>query len=233
MTKKVFDPRDFISPPFKACPKCGHETFGVLTISKDSYSRRCRDCWHMATRILLPPVRKKIIYLDQYVVSNLMKLDNPTLQRTDKLAANPFWQELRDLLKELRDLQLIICPDSASHVSESRISPFNAELKKTYEHLSGGITFNSFNEISNSQIGELARAWSEQRDPIFNFDSSGVLSDDPNKWNERFYITFHDNPFVIPDNIKAERAMTHAHVAHLFQDVWSQEKRSFQYWYDL
>ena len=98
MTKKVFDPRDFISPPFKACPKCGHETFGVITISKDSYSRRCRDLAH-GKRILCRPVRKKIIYLDQYVVSNLMKLDNPTLQRTDKLAANPFWQELRDLLR--------------------------------------------------------------------------------------------------------------------------------------
>jgi hypothetical protein len=187
----------------------------------------------MVKRIPLPSVRKKIIYLDQYVVSNLMKLDNPTLQRTDKLAANPFWQELRDLLTELRDLQLIVCPDSTSHVSESRISPFNAELKKTYEHLSGGITFNSFSDISNSQIGELARAWSEQREPIFNFDPCGVLSDDPNKWNDRFYITFHDNPFVIPTNIKAARAMMHAHVAHLFHDVWSQEKRSFQDWYDL
>ena len=233
MTEKAFDPRDFISPPFKTCPKCGHETLGVLTISKGSYSRRCRDCLHMVRRIPLPPVRKKIIYLDQYVVSNLMKLDNPTLQRTDKLAANPFWQELRNLLTELRDLQLIVCPDSTSHVSESRISPFNAELKRTYEHLSGGITFNSFSDISNSQIVELARAWSEQREPIFNFDPCRVLSDDPNKWNDRFYITFHDNPFVIPTNIKAARAMTHAHVAHLFHDVWSQEKRSFQHWYDL
>lgn len=233
MAEKTFDPRDFISPPFKACPKCGHETFGVLTISKDSYSRRCRDCWHMVSRIPLPPVRKKIIYLDQYVVSNLMKLDNPALQRTDKLAANPFWQELQDLLTELRDLQLIVCPDSASHVSESRISPFNAELKKTYEHLSDGITFNSFNDICNSQIGELARAWSEQREPVFDFEPRRVLSDDPDKWDQRFFITFHDNPFVIPANIKAARATMHAHIAHLFRDVWSKEKRSFQYWYDL
>ena len=187
----------------------------------------------MVSGIPLPPVRKKIIYLDQYVVSNLMKLENPALQRTDKLTANPFWQELRDLLQELRDLQLIVCPDSASHVSESRISPFNAELKKMYEHLSGGITFHSFNEIGNSQIRELARAWSEQREPFFNFDPRRVLSDDPHKWNERFYITFHDNPFVIPANIKAARAMLHTHIAHLFHDVWSQEKRSFQYWYDL
>jgi hypothetical protein len=178
-------------------------------------------------------VRKKIIYLDQYVVSNLMKLENPSLQRTDKLATSSFWSDLRDLLTELRDMQLVVCPDSGSHVSESRISPFNAELKKTYQHLSGGITFNSFDEISNSQIGELALAWSEQREPIFDFDACGVLSDDPNKWNERFFITFRDNPFVIPANIKAARATMHAHIAHLFHDVWSKEKRGFQYWYDL
>lgn len=187
----------------------------------------------MVRRIPLPPVRKKIIYLDQFVVSNLMKLDNPTLQRTDKLAANPFWPQLRDLLTQLRHLQLIVCPDSASHVSESRISPFNAELKKTYEHLSGGITFHSFNEIGNRQICELARAWAEHREPIFDFDPRGALSHDPNKWNERFFITFHDNPFVIPADIKAARAAVHAHVAHLFRDVWGKEKRSFQYWYDM
>jgi hypothetical protein len=72
MTERAFDPRDFISSPFKTCPECGHDAFGVLTIGKDSYSRRCRDCWHMVRRIPLPPVRKKIIYLDRYVVSNLV-----------------------------------------------------------------------------------------------------------------------------------------------------------------
>ena len=229
----TFDPRDFISPPYKTCPKCGRESFGVLTISGTSYSRRCHECWHMVNRLPLPKLRKRIIYLDQYVVSNLMKLENPNLQRNDALRTNPFWEELRTLLKELRRLQLIVCPDSASHVSESRISPFNAELKKTYEDLSGGITFRSFDSISSEQIGELALAWSEGRAPEFDFDARRALSKDPNEWNERFYITFQDNPFIIPDEIKASRAFMHAHVAHLFRDVWAAEERSFQYWYDL
>ncbi len=49
------------------------------------------------------------------------------------MAADPFWGELHDLLFQLRQLQMICCSDSGSHVQESRISPFNAELKKTYE----------------------------------------------------------------------------------------------------
>src|ERR1039458_4097125 len=135
MAEKRFSVRDFIMPPYKTCPKCGHDTFGVLTIDGDRYSRRCRDCLHMVDRFPLPKLRKKIIYLDQYVVSNLMKLENPAHQRNDKLKTDPFWQELRALLMELRRLQLIVCPDSASHVSESRISPFNAEVKKMYGDL--------------------------------------------------------------------------------------------------
>lgn len=187
----------------------------------------------MANRIPLPKLNKRIIYLDQYVVSNLMKLDNPVHQRNDSLKTNPFWQELRDLLMELRRMQLIVCPDSASHVSESRISPFNAELKKTYENLSSGITFQSFDSISSLQIGELARAWSDGRKPVFRFNARDVLHKDPNEWSERYYITFQDNPFIVPNEIKAARAYMHTHVARLFRDVWSKEARTFKYWYDL
>jgi len=187
----------------------------------------------MVNRIPLPKLNKRVIYLDQYVVSNLMKLENPAHQRNDFLKTEPFYRELRDLLMELRKKQLIVCPDSASHVSESRIAPFNAELKKTYENLSGGITFQSFDSISSLQIGELARAWSDGREPIFRFNARNVLHKDPNEWSERYYITFQDNPFIIPTEIKAARAYMHTHIARLFRDVWSKEARTFQYWYDL
>ena len=83
----------------------------------------------------------------KFVVSNLMKLDNPGLQRTDRLVKEVFWTDLRDLLLQLRQMQLICCPNSGSHVVESRISQFNDELKKTYEALSGAIHFHSFYDI--------------------------------------------------------------------------------------
>src|ERR1700723_4216879 len=112
-----------ISPPFTICPACGKEEFGVHLISAHRYMRRCRDCWHKQY-FPLPELRKKIIYLDQFVVSNLMKLDNPSLQRNDRLTKETFWADLRDLLIQLRKMQLICCPNSGSHEVESRISPF-------------------------------------------------------------------------------------------------------------
>jgi hypothetical protein len=140
---EFFNPRNMISPPFRRCPACGKEEFGVHLISANRYMRRCRDCWHNQY-FPLPKLRKKIIYLDQFVVSNLMKLDNPGLQRNDRLTKETFWTELRDLLLQLRQMQLICCPNSGSHEAESRISLFNDELKKTYEALSGGISSSHF-----------------------------------------------------------------------------------------
>jgi hypothetical protein len=39
---KVFDPRDFIQPPFVKCPQCGGAEFGVLMVHGDNYTRRCQ-----------------------------------------------------------------------------------------------------------------------------------------------------------------------------------------------
>ena len=227
-----FNPRNMISPPFRQCPACGKEEFGVHLISANRYMRRCRDCWHNQY-FPLPKLRKKIIYLDQFVVSNLMKLDNPGLQRNDRLTKDAFWTELRDLLLQLREMQLICCPNSGSHEAESRISLFNDELKKTYEALSGGIKFKSFHDVSTIQIGELALAWSENREPQFDFDPGRILTRDPNEWAERFYIVFGNNPFVIPAEVQQARGEMESHIARLFRDVWAKEKRTFRYWYDL
>jgi hypothetical protein len=232
MLEKGFDPRDLISPPLRTCPACGKDKFGVCIIRGSRLTRRCRDCWHKQD-YPLPQLRKKIIYLDQFVISNLMKLENPATKGHAAVAADPFWRELRDLVFQLRHLQMICCPDSGSHVEESRISGFSAELKKTYEALSGGITFKPFESIKSMQISELALAWAEHREPAFDFSPRSVLSRDPNEWNERFYIVFGDNPFISEAGLRQRRTELHANIARLFRDVWGKEKRSFEYWYEL
>jgi hypothetical protein len=227
-----FNPRDMIMPPFKTCPKCGKTEFGVHGIHGDRVLRRCRDCWYHHN-VRLPPIHKKIIYLDQFVISEFAKLKNPAARGHEKVRANPFWQQAYDLLFQLRQLQMICCPDSWSHQEESRISSINADLKKMYENLSGGITFGSFDGIKSMQIAELARSWVERREPVFDFNARRVLSSDPNEWNQRYYITFQDNPFVIPANILRSRKVLHGEIARLFTDVWGKQKRTFDYWYNL
>ena len=172
--KRPFSARDMITGPLNDCPKCGKHEFGVHGIHADRTFRRCRDCWHHHY-VHLPQLRKKIIYLEQFVISDLAKLKNPAFRGHQKVASNPFWHELYDLLVELRGLQLICCPDSSSHQQESRISEMNADLKNMYEQFSGGITFRNFPEIEMAQVWEMAHAWAESREPAFNFSARSVL----------------------------------------------------------
>lgn len=204
----------------------------MLGIYSNRVLRRCRNCWYQHY-VDLPEVRKKIIYLDQFVISEFAKLKNPTASGHDRVVANPFWQQAHELLFQLRQLQMVCCPDSWSHQQESRISGFNAELKKMYEQLSGGITFEHFDGIKLKQIGELARTWSEDRDPVFDFDPVEVLSSDPNQWSERYYIAFRDNPFLREADILSSRRKLYDEICQLFKDVWAKEEREFDYWYDL
>ena len=77
-----FDPRDLISPPFIICPKCNQELFGVISIRNNSYSRRCKNCLYpvgtnRTADYYLPNLNKKVIYLDQFAISEMMKVLNP------------------------------------------------------------------------------------------------------------------------------------------------------------
>src|SRR5882762_7984011 len=125
MSTITIDPRDFISGPFRKCPKCGAEQFGVLMVSGKHYIRRCREraCWH-TQRINLPGISKKIIYLDQFAISNMMKALNPEVKGHERAAADPLWRELFEALDVVCKLQLVVCPDSNEHRNESLLSPF-------------------------------------------------------------------------------------------------------------
>jgi len=127
------DPRDFIMTPYLRCPKCGAEEYGVLSVSDTRCVRRCRACWHTAT-VYLPEIRKKIVYVDQFTFSNIMKFLSPEVKGHERAAAEPFWKELFEILGVVCHLQLVACPDSREHQHESLTSPFYKALKHTYEH---------------------------------------------------------------------------------------------------
>ena len=106
-----FDPRDLIMGPYVLCPKCGLEQFSVLSIRDMRCTRRCRNCWHKAD-YNLPDIRKKIVYIDQFAVSNIMKVLSPDGKGHERAASEPLWKELFETLGVLCHLQLVVCPDS-------------------------------------------------------------------------------------------------------------------------
>lgn len=228
----TIDPRDFITPPFWPCPVCGHRAYGVLMIRGNAYRRRCRDCWH-SEEYRLPPLKKEILYLDQFVVSEIMKLRTVDAKGHQSVAAEPFWAELAALLEKLGRLQLICCPDSGEHQNESLLSPFYQALKQTYESFSGGISFHPSSEIKREQIAALARSWANGKDPDFDFDADEIVHGDLHGWNDRIYIVTNLNYAQWIDDIRRQREQTHAGITDVFNRVWKVQKHDFDHWYEL
>jgi hypothetical protein len=106
----------FVQDPFRTCPKCGRErTFGLLAIYARHYVRRCIDC-SFDQRLALTEIKKRIIYLDQFVISNMMKELEPA-----NTNAHSFYRPLFEKLDRLSKLQLIVCPDSPIQDYESAV----------------------------------------------------------------------------------------------------------------
>src|SRR4051794_11737159 len=117
----VLDPRDWITPPYRTCPACGADEFGVLMMADHRYFRRCRACMTDES-FALPPLEKKVLYLDQFAISNLMKVIHPDhRERVAERDADDagFWIDLFARLDRLVKLNLLACPSSLTHWEES------------------------------------------------------------------------------------------------------------------
>jgi hypothetical protein len=75
------------------------------------YTRRCRACWFKA-HVGLPPLSRKVVYIDQFAISDMMKTLNAEHPHHAEAAANSFWRELFEALEAVVKRQLVICPDS-------------------------------------------------------------------------------------------------------------------------
>ncbi len=217
------DPKMFIGKPFTKCPKCKKEdSYGLLMVNTRSYTKRCRECWY-SENYDLPALDKKIIYLDQFVISNMMKAINEKLGKKEKV--DKVYLKLFEELDRMVKLQLIICPDSMYHRDESLLSFYKA-LKRMYEHLSYATTFYDSGTIRRFQLDEDFKNYltSKSSDWKSLLDTSDVLPGDWADWQDKLLITVDS---LIKqkeiDSFKAIRLTTYENVKTIFNG-WQQEK---------
>ena len=238
MVEFLFDPRKFISPPFILCPKCGKKEFGVLIITNISYRRRCRNCLFPknnegSMRYSLPILNKKIIYLDQFAISNMMKALNPHMRSNKEGKVDEFWLRLFERLDSLSKLQLIICPDSEIHNSESLLSGFYEPLKRMYELMSGGRTFFEKGIIQRRQIIEHFTNWLNGRaDTSLNLDPQCVIHGKINAWSSRLILSVNmGNDDEVSEEIKAFREQSFVGLEEVFNYWVTSKNLDLIFWY--
>lgn len=227
-----FDPKVFIRPPYWNCPKCSAEkSFGVLMICDQHYVRRCKECWYDSS-YQLPRLNKKVIYVDQFAISNMMKILNPKTKANQKGKVDDYWRLLFSKLDRLCKLQLLICPDSTYHSEESLLSPFYQPLKRMYELLSHGVSFEDGSSIKKRQIYEHAKMWAGGNNEELKPNIRNIVHGRINEWQERYILTVQstvEQQWV--DNLRDVREQSHQGLSTLFQR-WQQETgKTFKYWF--
>src|SRR5690606_23970324 len=124
-------------PPYKACPKCEEISFGVLLNLNDnkSYFKKCHECWH-EEYIKIPKLNKKIIYLDQFVISNIYK----SLNKTDLTKGGlEYFKQLYKKINCLIEVNAVACPNSNVHFDESVMDDRHRAFIKLYTQLSAEV----------------------------------------------------------------------------------------------
>lgn len=107
----------------------------------------------------LPHLSKKILYIDQFALSYMVRALHPDMKATGNSNADFFWLQLYRKLDRLVKMQVIICPQSDVHLQESVVSNFFEPLEKMYHLLSRGSHFIDQYQIKRFQITDSVRCW--------------------------------------------------------------------------
>lgn len=212
--------------PYLRCPKCGKQEYGVLSVHRTECQRRCRACLYRGT-VYLPEITKKIIYIDQFAFSNIVLLLSPEFPGHEKVTSQPFWKELFEILSVVCHIQLVVCPDSRQHHHESLTAPFAKSLKHTYEHFSGGASFEDSETIKARQVSQIAKCWLKKEAVTFDFNAEQISSNRLHEWSDRIFITVSGELPGRAEELRRVRGKVHEHLQEIFAQ-WQRDKKPFK-----
>ena len=164
--------------PFERCPFCGTEgSFGFLSAGGRQMVQRCIKCQE-SLQTQLPEVDKEVIYLDQFVFSELFKVRSGRYKGPHE----EFWREVDHLIRTALLWQQAVFPHSNVHHDETIMSPWPRELKKAYEGVGGDIALIDTNDIQLMEIAEFASAFISGKDPALSFEIDVAIRGKRNEW---------------------------------------------------
>ena len=226
-----------ITLPYRECPKCKKANcFGFYANSMDDniepkmYTQKCSVCGYQEL-YSLPSLDKKIIYLDQFALSEMLKSIDPLVPRKGNL--DPIWRTLFKKLEQLSRKQLLICPKSDYHTIESLPTTFYPKLKILTEHLSWHVSFYRSNSIKMRQIEKHAQLWIQGKgDEEPAIEHNDALKGRINYWQPRNNLRIHTIPHPLEiEEIQRRRAKNKSEITSLYDGWRSESYKSREQWF--
>lgn len=229
----------FVNEPFIKCPKCHEIFFGVIGIGigigEFGYSRRCAKCNYPTPPessffVPLPKVKKTVIYLDQCILSSMVKSIHPDI----KPKSDAFPREAFELLDRLSKLQLIVCPDSQFHEEESIFSRTPDEHKRVFELLSHGVSYSDMWSIFRLEVHEQLRNWLESKEMgQTNIPRERVVRGKIDEWQERLLITVNSKRMeMAKPSLQKTKDTVFSDMTPVFARWERESGKNFDFWYE-
>lgn len=236
------------------CPSCEEKgSFGVAGVNENHYIRKCRACGK-ARLLELPPLKKRILYIDQFALSGMLKELDAASPRPSRSTRDAFSLDLFGQLDRLGKLMLIVCPYSSLHLTESKAIEKAAEtgadesarteqrsefgrrfkqIRMLFGHLSFDTAFLHNETIEQRQTLVALEDWLKGGTAFrAELDPSEAISGKVNAWLPTLYPAL-DSP-LDREEVKAIRAAKTNLGAGLDTVVnrWRREdKKSFKDWF--
>jgi hypothetical protein len=160
------------------CPKCGTSgSYGNVNVGKNVLIRGCNACGEW-TRILLPDIRKHIIYLDQFFLSHAFRKQE---------------QPFVDAAKRIQDMasrQLVVCPYSSVHTDETHLWRHEQQenLYKFIKQTARGYKFCQAYEIKRIQMTRAFESFIFNRESSQLIDPKDAFRENVHRWDDYFWI---------------------------------------------
>ncbi|MFP3564086.1 hypothetical protein [Paraburkholderia sp. SIMBA_030] len=129
------------------CPGCGQEnSFGNVEVYGDHVLQGCKRCRY-SHGLMLPPIRKKVIYLDQFFFSCAFR------------GRDARFVQAAERIKQLAEDQLLVAPYSSIHEDETQWRDYADQLYPFIKDTSRGAEFERASEVEKTQLTRAFRAW--------------------------------------------------------------------------
>jgi hypothetical protein len=216
----------FETGPFQTCPRCKavEKSFGILSVDCDTLVRRCKLCRYSHSE-LLPSLDKKVVYLDQFAISNIYKIKKniPLGNASNKM----FWESCERLTNLAYLRQEVIFPASNLHSDETIVWHSAGDLRLAHEMLSGDTSFVRTDQIAMKQELAFAEAFCRSSaPPRLSFAVDDILDGDRNAWLPTLHIDVNADHSMFADAIRASR-QTAATSLQALADRWAKQGPTF------